>query len=248
MFKSASIFDKPIGNWDVRQCSEFSEMFFNAGLFDQNISGWQIRQSASMDQMFQGSAISQENKATKQRNHMRRMTRQDRERQINAMKANQLKHIQQIKEQEQPEDGQFDTCSICMDVLNNVDGPDTDDKCIANCKDVVVVCKHGHQFHRGCILNACNPPEVNVTAQMGINAYNHNVSQRRKGHCPLCATDLLVPCDEFRTVPKVETASLAKIGGKKSKYSRKANKAKTKKRVRKSNVKKLWKKSKKSKK
>jgi hypothetical protein len=114
---------------------------------------------------------------------------------------------------------------ICGNLLNNVVGPGNSEKCEQDCNDVVSVCRNNHRFHRGCILNACNADPVNIAAQMGFAQYANERPQQRRNNCPVCQVELLYPCDQFRTVPKVSEEELknGKTGGRKRK-TRKRNK------------------------
>ena len=42
MFHSASIFNQPIGNWDISNVTRLDEMFVNAENFNQPLGGWNV--------------------------------------------------------------------------------------------------------------------------------------------------------------------------------------------------------------
>jgi hypothetical protein len=126
---------------------------------------------------------------------------------------------------QQINDSPYEECIICGDLLNNVAGPGDSEKCGQDCNDVVSVCRNNHRFHRGCILNACKADPVNIAAQMGFAQYANERPQQRRNKCPVCQVELLYPCEQFRTVPKVSEEELknGKTGGRKRK-TRKRNK------------------------
>lgn len=90
-------------------------------------------------------------------------------------------------------------CTICDERLNNIDGPGPSANCNDNCNDVLAVCEHGHQFHRGCILDWCGAGEIDVGSQMGA-MFTH-MSEMKKG-CPLC--NMPMNCADFPVQSRVE--------------------------------------------
>jgi hypothetical protein len=68
---------------------------------------------------------------------------------------------------------------------------------------------------------------------MGFAQYATNKAQQRRNNCPVCQVELLYPCEQFRTVPKVSEEELknGKTGGRKrnKKSNRKTNRRKQRK-------------------
>ena len=50
----------------------------------------------------------------------------------------------------------IDGVNTLLEYMNNNKGPEPNENCQQNCKDVLSVCKNDHLFHRGCILDVCN--------------------------------------------------------------------------------------------
>lgn len=105
--------------------------------------------------------------------------------------------------QEQAEE-QDEECKLCYEPLNNIDGPgpNANPKCSNNCNDVVIACKNGHEFHRGCILNWCSAGPIDVAGQMG----SQYVAMREMNKvCPLCKAD--INCPDLVTQEPIEFVS-----------------------------------------
>lgn len=137
---------------------------------------------------------SDEEDETRQEDERRRQREQQMERQIQINRRVAEAAQEEIIESVYPE------CVICSELLNNIDGPPEGifRNCTQNCNDAVKVCVNGHIFHRGCILNSCNPnTRVDAAAQMGME-YHHNVGFKRKDKCPICQLELSFPCDTFK--------------------------------------------------
>lgn len=117
----------------------------------------------------------------------------------------------------QAEPSSYQECTICGDLLNNIDGPtpaDTQNKCTSKCKDVVEVHPNDpagpHRFHRGCIIGWCRAGRVNVTSQMGMNTQiGHEVNQSRTTQCPICTKPLGITCSRLQSVAKVPVSRLS---------------------------------------
>lgn len=58
MFSGATLFNQPIGDWDVSNLRYLDKMFENATSFNQNLQNWDIGRVENMDAMFDGSGIS----------------------------------------------------------------------------------------------------------------------------------------------------------------------------------------------
>ncbi|MRX64046.1 BspA family leucine-rich repeat surface protein [Maribacter luteus] len=58
MFAGATLFNQPIGDWDVSNIRYLDRMFENATSFNQNLENWDIGSVENMDAMFDGSGIS----------------------------------------------------------------------------------------------------------------------------------------------------------------------------------------------
>lgn len=54
MFYGATLFNQPIGNWDVSNVTTMAGMFRNANSFNGDISGWDVRNVTNMQLMFEG--------------------------------------------------------------------------------------------------------------------------------------------------------------------------------------------------
>jgi hypothetical protein len=94
-------------------------------------------------------------------------------------------------------ESEYPECTICMSLMNNTDGPGPLNNCTQNCNDAVKVCQNGHIFHRGCILNSCDPDNRTVWEQQF----------RRRDNCPLCQQPLLFDCNTFKDINIVTPVS-----------------------------------------
>jgi hypothetical protein len=197
MFENAVSFNQPLNNWDVSNVGMMIRMFENAVSFNQPLNNWIIYNSPDT---------------------RKRKQQKDLQSEIN-------KRVKMEAENQLTDDSPYEECIICGDLLNNVVGPGNSEKCEQDCNDVVSVCRNNHRFHRGCILNACNADPVNVAAQMGFEQSVSYAPQQRRNNCPVCMSELLYPCDQFKTVEKVSEEELknGKTGGRKRK-TRKRNK------------------------
>jgi hypothetical protein len=206
---NAVAFNQPLNNWNVGNVTSMNGMFVGAINFDQDLSSWNIP-------MLVRNRLGLANNSNNTRN---------RREQQRALQSAIDERVRMEAANQQINESPYEECIICGDLLNNVIGPGDSEKCGQNCNDVVSVCRNNHRFHRGCILNACNADPVNVTAQMGFTQYETHRPQQRRNKCPVCQVELLYPCDQFRTVPKVSEEELknGKTGGRKRK-TRKRNK------------------------
>ena len=68
----------------------------------------------------------------------------------------------------------FNVCAICLNNLNNVDGPGPGINCTQNCNDAITVCSNGHIFHRGCILLACSIKAIYPLCSQNLLKTNGN--------------------------------------------------------------------------
>ena len=56
MFRSASAFNQPIGEWDVSSINNFQMTFERAIMFNQNIGDWDVSNVSTIDRMFQNAS------------------------------------------------------------------------------------------------------------------------------------------------------------------------------------------------
>ena len=104
----------------------------------------------------------------------------------------------------------YDDCLLCLNPLNNVDGPGKSNLCTQFCDDVVEICANHHKVHRGCILSACNADNVDVAGQMGMSEYSFFKPQQ----------PLITECDNFKSrelvarVPVYQLFERPQAGGK----------------------------------
>jgi uncharacterized protein YjbI with pentapeptide repeats len=127
---------------------------------------------------------------------------------------------------------EFPECFICRDILNNIEGPGISQKCSENCNDAVRVCKTGHIYHRGCILNSCNANQVDILNAMGY-APGLTVEQQGKNKCPQCRLELNPNCDALKSSPAVSIEELKEYkkiqnGGKRKRTRTKRKRTRTK--------------------
>jgi surface protein len=52
IFFNATLFNQPIGSWDVSNVTYMSQMFYNATSFNQDIGSWDVSGVTNMDGMF----------------------------------------------------------------------------------------------------------------------------------------------------------------------------------------------------
>jgi len=114
----------------------------------------------------------------------------------------------------------YDECLLCLNPLNNVDGPGKNNLCTQFCDDVVEICANHHKVHRGCVLSACNADNVDVAGQMGMSEYSFFKPQQRRNNCPICQQPLITECDNFKSrelvarVPVEQLFERPQAGGK----------------------------------
>jgi hypothetical protein len=135
----------------------------------------------------------------------------DRQRRIqfrNQIQQNQTQQVQQNQAQQnqtqQESTNQYKTCSLCLDTLNNIDGPGPSERCTENCNDVIIGCVGNHIFHRGCIINQCSTTSYDVSTPFELNTGQiidtHSVFNV-KPVCPLCRKNLMFEiCDDFKNI------------------------------------------------
>ena len=56
MFWNAAAFNQDIGQWNVSQVTDMSNMFCNAAAFNQDIGQWNVSQVTNMQSMFAGAS------------------------------------------------------------------------------------------------------------------------------------------------------------------------------------------------
>ena len=69
MFRDATAFNQPIGNWNVQQVTNMTSMFQNATKFKQNISNWEPYKVTGMNAMFTNVDMNNPDSATNQVNY-----------------------------------------------------------------------------------------------------------------------------------------------------------------------------------
>ena len=65
MFRGASAFNQPIGQWNVGNVTNMEYMFYNASAFNQPIEQWNVGNVTNMYAMFYGSGMSSDYKPSK---------------------------------------------------------------------------------------------------------------------------------------------------------------------------------------
>ena len=130
----------------------------------------------------------------------------------------------------QDEQSIYDTCIICSELLDNVNGPNNNQYCRTHCNDVVNVCPNNHKFHRGCILRQCNTTTTEISGIFEGQRYTGNIALANASKCPLCRAPLITRCTNFRNVTKVPTEELATNTGGRRRRKRRTNKHRTNKR------------------
>lgn len=244
MFNNATNFNQPLDNWNVSQVSNMLHMFYGANSFNQDLDNWNVQSMSFMTRIFPVGMrrprwyqpVEEDTSQTlrplpmisaveqAQQNQAARKARQE---EIDA-RVKELARLTPVMENE------FPTCIVCDDPLDNSDGPGPSRKCSEDCNDAVKVCPNGHILHRGCILGWCNADKVNQGAQMGYADYPSFAEQERRDRCPVCLSQLIKPCEEFKSTiltPAISTEELKQMkqiekednqkAGRKRRYSRK---------------------------
>jgi surface protein len=234
-------FNHPIESWNVSNVTNMEAMFSEAVNFDQSLNDWKVDNVTNMYGMFSG-AIKFNQPLYKWNVRPQVNTRLMFNKCDNYVKKfkNDMYLTYRYKEWDvekeaiiQPPEGLvYAECLLCSNTLNNVDGPGKNSACNEFCNDVVEVCVNHHRVHRGCILNSCNPPRVDIASQMGMPEYSALRTQKRRNNCPICQQPLITECDNFKSrnvVPRVPTEQLfekIQSGGKRKKKRRTRNKRK----------------------
>ena len=235
MFVFARMFNQPLNNWNVSQVTNMSSIFKESSSFDQDLSRWNVSnvrlpegEEDGINGIFRNCPIREEykpifrtqlsdedededdwvsdedihvaiNEIDEGAERIQREQALQRQTEINTRVAKRAR-------EEVIEESEFPECVICSEPLNNVNGPGRTSNCRQKCNDAVKVCAYGHIFHRGCILNACNAPDVETSyAPTGILT-----PQRTKDRCPICRKPLIMGCQQFQTFAQPETEEALK--------------------------------------
>ena len=256
MFYGATNFNQPLHNWNL--CCIVDGKFENSGgMFDYcNISFDNIPVALiypRLEQRIRRERLTQQRQAALQEATRLIQLFQTQQQEVQgSQRAQQIQTQQQAVQRAQQfaaenaskNETQFEECTLCRDPLNNINGPGNNPpNCVENCNDVVSACVNNHKFHRGCILNWCNAPDVDIAGQMGFDErFTANRPQQGRSKCPLCKTN--IDCPGLANKEKVPDPELIVSSGGKRRKTRKYRKSAKKRRKSKKSVKKHAKKSK----